>query len=95
MYKNNHMGMLPCLELGNSKGPVLVLLAGYPDDCLSGWAPIVAQFEGRYRVLAMCFPHLNKEDGTKTKGSGTGSELGWGYSFPELVEMCVCITYRI
>ena len=69
--------VLPYLELGNASGPVLVCLAGYPDDCISGWAPIISQYEARYRILALCLPHF---DGGKTVH-------GWGYSFPMLVNM--------
>ena len=68
---------LPYLELGNLSGPVLVCLAGYPDDCISSWAPIVSQYEARYRVLALCMPHFD----------GDMPVRGWGYSFPTLVHM--------
>ena len=72
--------MLPYVELGNlQSSKILVFVAGFPDDCISGWKPILDKLsqENEYRLICMCFPGF---DDSKTLPS-------WAYNFSEIVKM--------
>eukprot|EP00602_Paraphysomonas_sp_CaronLab_P008851 CAMPEP_0185019726 /NCGR_PEP_ID=MMETSP1103-20130426/2330_1 /TAXON_ID=36769 /ORGANISM="Paraphysomonas bandaiensis, Strain Caron Lab Isolate" /LENGTH=255 /DNA_ID=CAMNT_0027550189 /DNA_START=118 /DNA_END=882 /DNA_ORIENTATION=- len=65
------------ITLGDPHNEPLVFLAGFPDDHLSGWSPLVEELKDRYYVIALCIPQFEK-DATYKK---------WGYTFDELIHM--------
>lgn len=69
--------MLPHVVVGNPKGKELVFIAGFPDDELSSFAPLIALLQD-YRIIAICLPNYQSQVTTYKR---------WGYDFPQLVEM--------
>lgn len=75
--KQYEQGLFPYIVTGNPQGENLILLAGYPDDELSGWAPLIDLLKHKYQIIAVCFPQFDKNPTIKK----------WAYSFDELIEM--------
>mmetsp|Transcript_23627 Transcript_23627/g.22757 ORF Transcript_23627/g.22757 Transcript_23627/m.22757 type:complete len:280 (+) Transcript_23627:82-921(+) len=72
-------GAFPFVEMGNKKGKVLVFLAGFPDNCTSGWSPVLDLLveKNEYRMICLCLPGYLKDAVMPT----------WGYDFPVLIKM--------
>ena len=73
------MAEFPAITLGNPDGEVLVFLAGFPDDFLTGFAPLFDDLKRDYFIISTCLPQL----GTNT----TIPNKKWAYDFHELVPM--------
>lgn len=56
--KQYEKGLFPHIITGNPQGENLILLAGYPDDELSGWAPLIDLLKHKYQIIAICFPQV-------------------------------------
>jgi pimeloyl-ACP methyl ester carboxylesterase len=66
------------IESGNPKGPLIVMLSGYPDNHESAWGPeLLKKLSARYRLLTICLPQCNK---------GNKNFRSWGFTFPEMIE---------
>jgi hypothetical protein len=63
---------LPYVEVGNPKGPPLVLLSGFPDDNLCTFNPLINNLKEEYRIVSCCFPdnQLTGNDIHKAKAWG-------------------------
>jgi len=66
----------PVEKFGKKGGDVIVFLAGFPDNCTSGWGNTVVEFSKTHRCLCFCLP-----------GFQDGKVKPWGYSLQELREM--------
>ena len=72
----------PVVEFGNpTSKDVVVLLAGFPDDAISGWLPLIdrmkASTEGKdRRYICLCLPGYENDAPPLPR---------WGYTFPELM----------
>ena len=58
--KQYEQGLFPHIITGNPQGENLILLAGYPDDELSGWAPLIDLLKHKYQIISVCFPQVNE-----------------------------------
>ena len=56
--KQYEQGLFPHVITGNPQGENLILLAGYPDNELSGWAPLIDLLKHKYQIIAICFPQV-------------------------------------
>ena len=64
-------------EKNNGSKPVMIFLAGYPDNERSGWGTIVPEEMSKdYDLHFLCLPGYEKG----------GKVPGWGWNFDELVE---------
>jgi len=71
--------MLPSLLLGKIGNPVLVLLAGYPDDMSSGWGLAnLKSLSEEYRLICLALPGYEKPRTAVRR---------WGWDLPEIVEL--------
>ena len=71
--------LLPCLQLGKKGNPVLVLLAGYPDDMSSGWGLTnLKTLSEEYRLICLALPGYDKP---------RTAVRSWGWDLPEIVEV--------
>ena len=53
--------MMPYLLLGEVGKPLLVMLAGFPDNCTSTWGPETLENLAKdYRVISLCLPGYDK-----------------------------------
>lgn len=52
-------------------------MAGFPDDEISGWAPVIEALKDDYFLISVCFPGNEKN----------GKPRPWGYNFDEVVDM--------
>lgn len=69
---------LPYIEKGVKSGRSIVLVAGFPDDQLSGWgSEIPLELGKEFRLIFLCFPGY--DDPTKVRK--------WGHDFPEILTM--------
>ena len=59
--KQYERGLFPHVITGNPQGQNLVLLAGFPDDELSGWAPLIDLLKHKYQIIALCFPQVKND----------------------------------
>ncbi len=60
-------------------GPVVVLIAGFPDNHFSAWSPeMVAELEREFHLFFFCFPEFS---------AGNAKFKSWGYSFADIVEI--------
>jgi pimeloyl-ACP methyl ester carboxylesterase len=71
------MDNLPHIVLGDSRKPILVLLAGFPDNYSSGWGKSLSHFQESYFVISLCLPGFDNPN----------SNRPWGYDFDVLVDM--------
>jgi pimeloyl-ACP methyl ester carboxylesterase len=64
--------------LGNPKGPIVVMVAGFPDDRISAWNPsFLEDMKKKYHIYAFSMPDYE----------GPASQVKpWGYDFPQLVD---------
>ena len=70
--------LLPFVEAGPKNGPLVVFMAGFPDNCTSGWGDVLPQeLEKTHHLLFLCLPDFQK---------GNKVFKPWGYSFKEIVE---------
>ena len=67
----------PAVTLGNPDGEVLVFLAGYADDNLSGFSPLFNVLKDQYFIISLCLPDYDTKQIRKP----------WGYNFDELLTM--------
>jgi pimeloyl-ACP methyl ester carboxylesterase len=71
--------LLPFIELGDKKKPLIVFLAGFPDNQLSGWGDVIIQdLMASNRLIFLCLPGYEK---------GATKYKPWGFGFETLVEM--------
>ncbi len=70
--------LLPYVEKGNKTKPVIVFLAGFPDNETSGWGEVPQDLEKNFRVILLCMPDY---------GKGNKVFKPWGYSFDEILQM--------
>ncbi len=69
--------LLPFMTIGNKKSPVLVLIAGFPDNGVTAWSEKnLETLSKKYFVISLCFPGFAKKKTRK-----------WGYEFDELITM--------
>ena len=72
----------PAVEFGNPKSKdIVVLLAGFPDDAVSGWLPLINQMKSSTvgndrRYICLCLPGYENDAPSLPR---------WGYTFPELM----------
>jgi pimeloyl-ACP methyl ester carboxylesterase len=68
--------LFPFLEFKKPNAPIVVLLAGFPDDVLSGWdSGFLEKLKAKYHIVAMCLPDYDHARET----------ISWGADFDELV----------
>lgn len=90
---------LPSAEYGDSlSANTLVLAAGFPDDLLSSWKPLIDRLE-RFdcRIIVLCYPGYEKRTGPN------GGIRVWGYNFEDLIErmnntlnrLCPCESFSL
>lgn len=80
--------MLPSTIFGEKGKDVIVMLAGFPDDTLSGWgASNIESMAKEYRVICLCLPgYDNPKENIKA----------WGWDLPEIMDMLhTTIEYHI
>jgi pimeloyl-ACP methyl ester carboxylesterase len=65
----------------NESVPTMVFMSGFPDTELTAFSKIVPKFAEDYRVIACGMPGLGSE------GSRDVEEIGWGWTFSQIVEM--------
>jgi pimeloyl-ACP methyl ester carboxylesterase len=73
------MDEFPCITLGNPSGEVLVFLAGFPDDHVSSFGPVLDAMKKDYYIISLCHPDFETKDSNKRRR--------WGYDFAELMPM--------
>lgn len=56
--KQYEEGLFPHIVTGNPQGENLIFLAGFPDNELSGWAPLIDLLKHKYQIIALCFPQV-------------------------------------
>ena len=69
---------LPYQTFGRKGKPVMVFVAGFPDDEVSGWGEMVSKFSETNRIICLCWPGYEK--------NGSSALPRWGYSLKEVVE---------
>lgn len=69
---------LPYQTFGRKGKPVMVFVAGFPDDEVSGWGEMVSKFSETNRIICLCWPGYEK--------NGSNALPRWGYSLKEVVE---------
>ncbi len=71
--------LLPFIEKGNKNKPVIVFLAGFPDNQTSGWGDVLPKrLEKDFRLIFLCMPEYQ---------SGNTTYKPWGYRFDEITDM--------
>ena len=65
------------MTFGTKGHPVMVFVAGFPDDQLTGWGKLVSEFSETHRVICMCWPGYEK--------GGANKLPRWGYLISEVV----------
>jgi len=69
---------MPHIVLGDPRKPLIVLIAGFPDDFISGWSlKVLNELQADYFLISICFPGFNNHSSSRP----------WGYDFEELVDM--------
>jgi hypothetical protein len=69
--------LLPFVTIGNKTSPVLVFIAGFPDNCVTAWGENnLETLSKKYFVISLCYPGFAKKKTRK-----------WGYEFDELIIM--------
>ena len=69
---------LPYQTFGRKGKPVMVFVAGFPVDEVSGWGEMVSKFSETNRIICLCWPGYEK--------NGSNALPRWGYSLKEVVE---------
>lgn len=70
--------LLPFVQKGRKDGPLIVFMAGFPDNETSAWGEVVPrELEKNYNLLFMCMPDFQK---------GNKEFKPWGHPFKEIVE---------
>lgn len=70
--------LLPFVEEGRKDGPLMVFMAGFPDNETSGWGDVVPkELAKQYHLLFLCMPDYQK---------GNKVYKPWGYSFADILE---------
>jgi pimeloyl-ACP methyl ester carboxylesterase len=66
----------PYLEFKRNNAPIIVLLAGFPDNVTSGWdTGFLEMLKSKYHVITLCLPDYDQKRET----------ISWGANFDELV----------
>ena len=64
--------------------PTMVFVAGFPDDEMSAFSRLIAEFGETHRIVSVSWPGLDR----KTVLNGRqGIDAGWGFAFPRLPQM--------
>lgn len=51
-------GLFPHVITGNPDGENLIFIAGFPDNELSGWAPLIDLLKHKYQIISICLPQV-------------------------------------
>ncbi len=71
--------LLPYIDTGDRGKPVLVFLAGFPDNQTSGWGKSLTQkLANNYRLVFLCLPDYQ---------IGNKAFRPWGYKFNEILNL--------
>ena len=68
---------LPHVKFGRKGQPVMVFMAGFPDNELTGWGELVSEFSETHRVICLCWPGY--------ENGGSNKLPRWGYMMSEVV----------
>jgi pimeloyl-ACP methyl ester carboxylesterase len=73
----------PYVEKGNKYGPVILFMAGFPDDETSGWGTLIPEELGKtHRLIFMCLPGYGNP-----KLYASQEKRRWGYTEDEVILM--------
>lgn len=57
--------LFPYIELGDEAAEPIVFLAGFPDDQLSAFGPLIDKLKSNHRILTLCFPDFDIKHGSQ------------------------------
>jgi len=79
--------IFPSVVLGTAGKPIVVLLAGFPDDSTSGWGVEMLESLGKdYRLLCLCLPGYSSSSSNDVQQQSRSSgKKAWGYDFGTLI----------
>ena len=69
---------LPHVSFGVKGRPVMVFVAGFPDDEISGWGNMIYKFSETHRLICLCWPGYQR--------GGAASLPRFGYNVLEVIE---------